>query len=487
MQQVDLVIRSGRLYTMNADRTVYADGAIAIQGDEIVAVGPTHTIDDVYEGKTVLNARDQAILPGLIDTHIHPVLNLRPGLGEEPADGFGFQAVAGAPEPTNPLDESVLPDALARAAHREHGANLDAFFAEAGILDIVPPVVTYSLARHSLMCAVRAGATTFIEGGGGSVEGVAEAALSIGMRAGVGYPAFDQLVNASSPQEGMQRIRDTEAVLVACEEAAKRWHGQGEGLLSSWLVPTVDVAASDELLAGLRQLMETYDLPVMAHSATTLSHDPYSQHHYGKTCIQRMADAGLMEHHWLGIHMGFFNDGDLDLLLSKPAHIAHCPSTSAKCGKGIMANGVLLDAMRKGVNVGLGSDTPGNGNMVREMQMSVACHRDGLGDSRALPPYKALEMATRDGARAAALGGKTGELCPGMKADVITLDTSRPEYDNQETVNALLSLGHAGDVCHSIINGRIVMQDRRFPGLDEEEVRRDMRAANAVISQMMGG
>jgi len=484
--RADIVIHSGRVYTMDEERTVFSHGAVAIAGDSIIAVGPSEDIRAKYDSGYCIDARGQIILPGFVDTHLHPVLNQRERPTDNGTPAYRYGSGDGYPDPSRHLDSECPPNPLSRIAHAKDGKNLDSFLQSARMLDTIPPVATYTFALHSMLCAVRGGATSFVEGGGGDVDGVAEAALTIGMRAGIGYPAFDQLVDLNNPSSGLQRVRDVDSVLAACEEAALRWHGRGDGLLSAWLTPVIDVACSDELLAGMKDLAGKHDLPVMTHAATTLSHDAYSLHHHNKTCIRRMFEAGLMQTHWLGIHMGYFDDTDLALLSEVNANIAHCPSTSALSGKGIMVNGQLLKPMQRGVPCGIGTDTPAQGCMLREIQVAYACHKEAQGDSRVLPAYKVLEMATRDAARAAGLAGKVGELRVGMKADIITIDMDAPEYDGLDPVKALAVHAQRRDIRNSVINGRIVMCDRAFPRLDEEAVRRDLRAANALLARFAG-
>lgn len=473
--RVDKIVHGGRVYTMSEDRMVYPDGAIAIRGADIVAVGPTQDVLSGFTADEKINASGHMVMPGFIDTHLHPALSFY--RQEAPGDASGFSFVGNYDTYDNRRPISGM-------SFNADVSDLVRFLGMTRLVDKIPTSMTYAFSRYSMLIAMRGGATTFVEGGGGTADGVAEAARSLGMRACIANSVLDLAVDNLRPGEAPVRIRDTDEQLAWAEAAYKRWHGAEDGLIQGWYNLITDVTSSNELIAGIAALSRRDDAAVASHTAATNTQDKYSQLAFGKRGVERIAEGGLMDVHWLGIHMGFISDEDIELMRARNSCIAHCPGTSSFTGKGIIRDKQIMNAMRAGVPVGLGSDTIGYGNILQQLRLAYTGHKEAFGDNRVLPPYRVLELATVEAAKCARLQGMVGQLAPGMKADLILVDIDTPEYAQRtEPVEKLIRIGSATDIRTSIINGEVIMRDREFDGVDEEDIIRDMRTSSALMEQ----
>ncbi|MEM1111744.1 MAG: amidohydrolase family protein [Pseudomonadota bacterium] len=484
MEDVDLLIKNTRVYTMTPAHTVFAKGAIAITGTEIVAVGASDDIESRYSSQQTIDGSRCMAMPGLVDVHLHPFLNIHMPREESADEGFAYAGPSAGRSDWLIHDPSVPPMAFSLAAHQPGWPNVQELFGQLAMQDMIPPVVSYLLSMQTLLLSVRGGTTTFIEGGSGQPDSVADAAREIGIRAGVAHTVSDLgFTEGGEPP----RVKDTEKELLDAEAFAQRWDGCDDGMVSGWLSLFAEPGASDELLTGLARLSRERQLPLGGHSAATYSFEDYSKAIFGKPGLTRLADLGCLDTHYLAGHMGFYDDEELDRVAAKNLYIAHCPGTACHAGKSIIRDKKIIKAMQSGIVAGLGVDSIHHGSLVDEMRRAYTGHKDAWGDDRMLPAYKVLEMATCDGAQAAHLGGKVGQLAPGLKADLILIDIDKPEYDNREPIDAFMRTGASRDVRTSIINGRIVMRDREILSVDEAAVRREFRGANLLIAKMMSG
>ena len=485
MKSADKIVSGGRIYTMDDQQRVWSDGAIAIQGTEILAIGRTEDIVNEYQADETIDAAGKMVFPGFIDTHLHPALNIRTARVSAADAPFSYTTISGRQGAAKAFDAGAAPDALSQASHTDDLGNMHMFFGQMQMMDKIPPIVSFSLARHSLLLSLKSGVTSFVEGGGGHPDGVAEAARFVGMRGGVAFAIFDSLYDASQSTSSLSKVRDTDQQLALAESCIQRWNNVDDGMLQAWCNITADVSASDELIKGVEALARREGVPITSHTAAIYSQEHYSVRYFGKTGVTRLADLGVLDHHWLGVHMGFFTDNELAIMQDKPAHIAHCPGTTSRTGKGIIRDGRIVDAMIAGVPVGLGTDTAAAGPITTEISRAFVGHKEARADNRYLPAYKVMEMATRDAAKCINREGELGVLASGYKADIVLVDIDGPDYEVAEPLEIFVSSGSARDVHTSIINGRVVMRDRVVEAFDEEETRRDYRAAIIAIATLM--
>jgi len=190
---------------------------------------------------------------------------------------------------------------------------------------------------------------------------------------------------------------------------------------------------------------------------------------YGMCSIHHLNGIGLLNSGVVAAHCIWLSDDDIDILKDKDVNVVHCPSSNMALGVGTAP---VPQMLAKGINVALGTDGAASGgslDMWKEMRCASLLHK--LKDARTMPAYTVLKMATTNGVRA--LGINAGVLAPGRLADIIVVDINKPQFMSPNPVSALVHGASGCDVRTTIVNGNVLMEDRRVEGLDEEKIIRD--------------
>ena len=250
-----------------------------------------------------------------------------------------------------------------------------------------------------------------------------------------------------------------------------KWHNQGDGRITIMLGPHAPYTCPPEYLQRVAALASELKVGIHIHVAETSGEVADTVREYGKTPVKLLQDAGLFENHVLAAHCVHLSDDDITILAESGAGIAHNPESNMKLASGIAPVPKLLAA---GIPVALGTDGASSNNnldMLQEMRTCALLHKVSTMDPTVLPAYKALEMATVNGAQALGLDNQIGKLQKGYKADMIIINLEAahqiPRYD---IVANLVYAGQASDVDTVIIDGKIVMKNRQIVTLNEAEV-----------------
>ena len=250
-----------------------------------------------------------------------------------------------------------------------------------------------------------------------------------------------------------------------------KWHNQGDGRITIMLGPHAPYTCPPEYLQRVAALASELKVGIHIHVAETSGEVADTVREYGKTPVKLLQDAGLFENHVLAAHCVHLSDDDITILAESGAGIAHNPESNMKLASGIAPVPKLLAA---GIPVALGTDGASSNNnldMLQEMRTCALLHKVNSMDPTVLPAYKALEMATVNGAQALGLDNQIGKLQKGYKADMIIINLEAahqiPRYD---IVANLVYAGQASDVDTVIIDGKIVMKNRQIVTLNEAEV-----------------
>lgn len=250
-----------------------------------------------------------------------------------------------------------------------------------------------------------------------------------------------------------------------------KWHNQGDGRITIMLGPHAPYTCPPEYLQRVAALASELKVGIHIHVAETSGEVADTVREYGKTPVKLLQDAGLFGSHVLAAHCVHLSDDDITILAESGAGIAHNPESNMKLASGIAPVPKLLAA---GIPVALGTDGASSNNnldMLQEMRTCALLHKVNSMDPTVLPAYKALEMATVNGAQALGLDNQIGKLQKGYKADMIIINLEAahqiPRYD---IVANLVYAGQASDVDTVIIDGKIVMKNRQIVTLNEAEV-----------------
>ena len=429
----DLLVTNGWVLTLDGKGTEIKDGAVAVGGDRILAIGPSADFGD-WEIGTAIDARGGLILPGLINTHTHAAMTLFRGL----ADDLPLMTW---------LNDHIFPAE----------AKLD--------LEMVRIGTTLACAEM-----IRSGTTCFcdmylFEGA------VAEAARDAAMRAVVGEVLYD----FPSPNYG-----PIDKGFAYTRELIARW--QGDDLITIAVEPHSPYLCAPELLQEAAALAEENQVPLVIHLSETRSEVATIQERYQKTPVGHLADLGILGHRTVACHCVELTEADIDLLRRSDTKVAHNPESNMKLASGVAPVPQLLAA---GVCVGLGTDGCSSNNdldLFAEMDTAAKLHKVDHLDPTVASAEAVLAMATRDAARALGLAAQIGTLAAGKRADLIVVDIDKPHLTPMYSpISHLVYSVKGSDVTTSVINGRVVMEKGELRTIDEEKVMAEARQAAEKI------
>jgi 5-methylthioadenosine/S-adenosylhomocysteine deaminase len=425
-QRVDLIVFNATVVTMDQQRHVVTDGAIAVQGDTIVAVDTTTAIQQHFSATKTIDAKGALLLPGLINAHTHLSMSLLRGLAE---------------------DQS-LSDWLNKTIFPTEARN------------VTPDFVTWA-ARLSFLEMFRGGTTTvadmyYFE------DTIAQTAKDAGMRGIlgetiIGFPAPDNKTPA--------------AALTYTEQFLNHW--KNDPLITPAVAPHSIYTCPEQTLVDSAALARKYHAPILIHIAEAPFERDLARGQHGMSSVQYLDKIGLLGSDVLGAHCVWVDQADIHTLASHGVGCSYNPSSNMKSAAGLSP---VVEMLAANIPVGIGTDGPASNNnqdIFEEMDLGAKLQKFGHMDPQVLPAQQVVAMATITGARALHLDSQIGSLEVGKKADMIVVDTSAPHatpmYDvYAEIVYAL----EAEDVRTTIIAGRLVMEDHKMLTLDEEAILR---------------
>lgn len=424
-RDVDLVVRGGTVLPMGGLPPIH-DGVVAIDGDEVVAVGPADEMA-AWRGRRLLDAGGGAIMPGFVNAHTHIGSNmLLRGLDE---DVQLFEWLASMWRLKRNFDHETL-----------YWANL------VGLIEMA-----------------RAGITCFNEHFDAyAVEPQIEALRVVPLGATLAYGFADRGIYASIAKwswETIGRFRE----IVAAHEGAR------EGRVRLALAPHAPYSCGAEMFRAVRETASEVGVPIHVHLAEGRQEVAYVAEHYRTTPVQWLDSLGVLASDVTCAHCTQLTAPDIEILAARGARIATCPVCNAKLCSGTMP---LREVREAGITVGLATDGPASHNtldLFQEMKFAGIVHKQRVEDPRFLPTNELLELAT-SGAADAMHRPELGRLAPGHPADVIVVALDRPHVQPVYDVGAALVYScRADDVRYTIAGGRVLFEDGVVAGVDEEE------------------
>ena len=437
---VDLMIVGGTIVTMDAQRRVIENGAVAIKGDKIVAVGAAAEIKKAYRTTRTINAVGKVLIPGLINTHTHVPMTLFRGISDD-------------------LD---LNDWLTKYIFPAEAKNVDEQFVRAGT-------------RLGLAEMIRGGTTTYCDMYYFE-DAIADETKKAGVRGVLGetiidFPVADNKTNAEA--------------MAYTERFLKKW--QNDGLIVPALAPHAPYTVSTDHLKAIRAMSDKYNAAVVTHVAETKKERDDIKKQYGDTPMAYLGKIGFLSNRVIAAHTVWISDEEIDMMNILGVGSAHNPQSNMKLASGVAPVPAML---AKNVAVGLGTDGAASNNdlnMWEEMDTAAKLHKQFSGDPKTLPAEQAFEMATIRGARALHLDKITGSLEIGKRADIAIVDLD--DLNQTPFFNIYSSLVYstkANDVRTVIINGRVVMLDRRLLTLNESAIKKDANSYRDKIIKSLG-
>jgi 5-methylthioadenosine/S-adenosylhomocysteine deaminase len=433
-KKVDKLILHGTVVTMDESLTQIEDGAVAIKGRDIIAVGAADDLIAQYQANDVIDAAGQIVMPGLISTHTHMAMTLLRGfVGDVTTQDFL--------ERVWPIEREYMTPENVRLG------------TELAIAEMFRGGITAAMDmyRHP-----RASANAAREAGFRLVNGV----------------VMSDTIHKDQPPVA-ERIRQGRVLLKELKD---------DPLLVPAVLPHSAYTASPETLKQTWALAEEMDVIWHTHAAENDIEVEVILERYGTTSIVHLHSHGLLDRRTVLAHVVSPTDEEIDLLAASGASVAHCPITNMKTAAGFAP---LVKFRAAGVPVALGLDTAAANNdmdMWKTMRLAAIIHRGTSKDPTFNPASDVVRMATCDAARVLGLEDMLGALEPGKRADIILVNFDAlhlvPLYDVYAQL--VFAVGRE-DVSTVLVNGQVVMRDRVLLTLNEERLIKEARRIGQQI------
>ena len=436
---MDLIVRGGKFVTMDGAHRVIEDGAAAIEGGRIVGLGTRAEIDAKYVARETIDATGKVVIPGLINTHTHIPMTLFRGLADD-------------------LD---LQEWLTKYIFPAEAKNVTEDFVRTGT-------------QLGLAEMIRGGTTTYCDMYYFE-DAIADETQKAGVRGLLGetvidFPVADNKTNAEA--------------MAYTERFVKKW--QGNPLIVPAIAPHAPYTVSEEHLRAVRAFSDRTGAPVVIHVAETRKEVEDVEKAHGARPVSYLARIGFLNNRTIAAHVVWANQDEIALLKRLGVGVAHNPQSNMKLASGVAPVPQMLAA---DVAVGLGTDGAASNNdlnLWEEMDTAAKLHKVSTGDPKVVSAEQAFEMATIRGARALHLENQIGSLEVGKRADLVIVDlddlAQTPLYN---IYSHLVYATKADDVRTVIIEGRVVMLNRRLLTLDENGIKMRARAFRERISRSL--
>jgi 5-methylthioadenosine/S-adenosylhomocysteine deaminase len=438
-RSVDLLVTGGTVVTMNASGDVIEDGAVAVKGGRIVEVGPSDRLARKYAAREVIDARGRAVVPGLINGHTHVPMTL-------------FRGIA---------DDLDLNEWLTKYIFPAEAKNVTEEFVRAGT-------------RLGLAEMIRGGTTTYCDMYYFE-DAVADETAKAGVRGVLGETVIDFPVADNKTNEEAMAYTD---------KFVAKW--RGHALIVPAIAPHAPYTVSEEHLRAIRQFSDRTGAPVIIHVAETKKEVADITRDHGASPVDYLARIGFLSNRTIAAHTVHLTDEEIGVLKRMGVGAVHNPQSNMKLASGVAPVPQMLAA---DIALGLGTDGAASNNdldMWEEMDTAAKLHKEFSGDPKVVTAREAFELATIRGARALHLEREIGSLEAGKRADLCVVDldslNQTPRYN---IYSHLVYATKAADVRTVVIEGRIVMRDRRLLTLNEEAIKREARVFRQRISQSL--
>src|SRR6476659_3478132 len=441
MKQVELLVLGGTLVSMDKQRRVIQDAGVAVAGGRIVAVGTRREIASRYSAAQTVEANGKLIIPGLINGHTHIPMTLFRGLADD-------------------LD---LQEWLTKYIFPAEAKNVTEDFVRAGT-------------RLGLAEMIRGGTTTYCDMYYFE-DAIADETSKAGVRGVLGETVIDFPVADNKT--------NTEAMAYV-ERFVQKW--KGNDLIVPAVAPHAPYTVSEEHLKAIRAFSDRTGAPIVTHISETKREVDDSIKAHGASPVDYLSRIGFLNDRVIAAHMVWPNDGEIQILKRDGVGVVHNPQSNMKLASGVSP---VPKMMAEGLRIGLGTDGAASNNdlsMWEEMDTAAKLHKLISGDPKVMSAEQAFELATIGGARALHMEKEIGSIEKGKRADLVLVKRDAlnqiPLYN---VYSDLVYATKASDVETVIINGRVIMRDRRLLTLDEAAIKEGARVFREKVIKSLGG
>ena len=420
---MNILIKNGIILPMNAPESgnLYFQGNVGIEGERIAFVSSDEKIASDFKAShpdvKQIDATGKIVMPGLINTHTHVAMALLRGISDDV-----------------PLMEWL----------EQHIWPIEG---KMGYQEI------YDGARLGILEMLMGGTTTFVDMYPYE-EAVAQAAESAGIRA---------LVSPCPMDFRMDHFEND------WKQVQKRF--SSSRLVSMWMGPHAIYTLSEKNLQRSISLSKELGVGSHVHLAETQTEQDNCMTQHGMSPTEYLEKQGLFTTKTLAAHCVVMSDHDIEILARNGVSVAHNPQSNMKLASGIAPVKKMIDA---GVNVSIGTDGASSNNdldMWEEMRTASLLQKVSTMDPCAIPAYTALQMATVNGAKAIGREGELGVIASGALADILLVDLEKAHlYPHTNLISELVYSAHSSDVDTVIVNGNLVVENRKCLSMNAQEV-----------------
>ncbi len=437
---IDLLIAGGTVLTMDGERHLYENGYVAIRGERIIDVGDAAMLAARgYRARQTIVARGKAVLPGLINTHTHIPMVL-------------FRGIA---------DDLDLQEWLTKYIFPAEAKNVTRDFVVAGT-------------RLGLAEMIRGGTTTYVDMYYFE-DAIAEETKKAGVRGVLGETVIDFPVPDN---------KTWEAALVYTENYLRKW--KGDPLITPAIAPHSPYTVNTKHLTEMRKLAEKHDVPLVIHIAEAPTETEFMAKTYQSRSVDYLEKINFLSPRVIGAHVVHVNNEEIAILKRREVGVAHCPQSNMKLSSGTAPIPQMLEA---GLRVGLGTDGAASNHdlsMWEEIDTAAKLHKLIAMKPTVVSALQAFEMATIGGARAIHQEKEIGSLEAGKRADLIIVDLGVPHLTPMYNLYShLVYATKASDVTDTIVNGRVLMRNRRLLTLNEVTIMAAARKYQQLVSKSL--
>lgn len=428
----DILIVGGLVGTQDGERRVFADGAVAIEGNRIVAVGPRSEVEGAHSAQTVIDAEGKIVVPGFICTHTHMPSVVSHNM---PVDFSQFQAFM------DMLTKWWWPDVEEQTTHE--GIYWTSLWAAGKMLKTGTTTVCDMVE-----------APNAVEG---ALDKTAEAINELGSRAVVCY-------------ESTERISDENAELGMAENV--RFFKQQEALSEPRVTGRIGVhtafTASEELLQRVRGIADDLDAGLVIHVAEVPP--PLVVEKYGRTAPVVLKETGFLGPDVLAVHCIHMTDEEIEIWKEYDVKVSHTPMSNMLGGSGVAP---VVAMLNQGITVSLGHDCFFTLDLLEYVRTAYLLHKVHHQNPMVLPPFQVIDMVTTDAAKALQMEHEIGSLEVGKKADVVIIQPNQPSPLLPELLcDTLVNDVTGADVETVLVDGQVVVDGHELQNADEEELHR---------------
>ena len=451
-----MIYENCTIVTVDSQRRIITDGALAVTGGKLAAVGKREqVIRECPQDSERYDLRGQLVIPGLVNTHVHLSQALIRGCA----------------------DDLALVDWLTKRVWVLQGN----YSEEDGRLS----------AELCVLEMLKSGTTAFVESMTASrygFDGIARVVETSGIRGALSKIVMDlpsYATAAGTMHPGM--IETAEASFEETLAKHEKWQGAAEGRIQVWFGPRPPGGCTSELYRRMMAAARERNMRVTIHLAEVEADIQHIRQEFGMSAVEYAKSVDMLGPNVLLIHVVWVGEDEIALLARTGTHVSHNPLSNSKLASGIAP---IPEMLKAGVNVGLGTDGGPSSNdydMIRAMRWASYIHKVRRLDPTISPSEQVFEMATINGARAMGLGQEIGSLEVGKRADFVVIDMDKPHLTPAPNpISALVCAGTGKDVTLVVIDGKMVVRDGRVLTMDEGRILAEARERAGSLYRRAG-